>query len=100
MTSDPRLYLASNNRLFGGKCQRLGGCERICASYASFACGVLNCFEVNFLRKGIRFSICGGQKFAGGHHSRASREKLIDQIGMQFRVAIHAAIFNDHKRLC
>jgi hypothetical protein len=98
MTSKPRLYVASNNRLFGGKCQRacvaLG---RLGASQVSFACGVLKCFEVNFLSKGIRFSICGGKKFAGGRQSSASRENLVHQIVVQFRIAINTTIFNHYK---
>jgi hypothetical protein len=97
MASKPGLYQASYNRLFGGKCQRLHGSEQLGASHVSFACGVLKWFEVNFLRKRICFSIRGGKKFVGGHHTSASREKLINQIGMQFRITINAAIFNHHK---
>jgi hypothetical protein len=76
---------------------RLRGSERLGTSHVSFACGVLKCFEVNFLSKGIRFSICGGKKFAGGRQSSASRENLVHQIVVQFRIAINTTIFNHYK---
>jgi hypothetical protein len=95
MASKPSLYQASYNRLFGGKCQRLRGSERFGAPHVSFARGVLKCFEVNLPRKGMLFSICSGKEFAGGKYGGSPRKKLVNQIGMEFRIVVGTTIV-DH----